>query len=147
MEIKEISAREVYSSPEFDQIVRDYAQEGGNPDLGNAVPSLEFYDRMEKSGSLRCAAAFDGDRIVGIVFVLATVYPHFGKIVASVESIWLAKSHRAGGVGLRLIRKAQDLARDMGACGVYFGARVDSRLGQLYSRLFTPMNTIFWKKI
>lgn len=147
MELKDVSAKTIYESPEFAQIVEDYAAESGNPDLGEAVPEIEFYDRMERADMLRCVAAYDGDRIVGIVVVVVTKYPHFGKPVASVESMWLARSHRAGGAGLRLIRRAQVVAKEMGAVGIYFGARAGSRLAELYGRLFTPMNTLFWKKL
>ena len=147
MEVKDVSARVIYSSPEFDQIVRDYCEESGNPDLGEAVPALDFYERMEQADAVRCAAAYEGERIVGIVVVVTTLYPHFGKRIASVESLWLDRKHRAGGAGLKLIRKAQALAREMGAVGIYYGARSGSRLAQLYGRLFTPMNSLFWKKL
>lgn len=147
MELKEVSVGTIFESPEFGQIVEDYRNESGNPDLGEAVPSREFYERMASAGALRCVVAYDGSRIVGIVLVVATIYPHFGKTVASVESLWLDRSHRAGGSGLKLIRKAQEVARDMGAAGIYYGARVGSRQAELYGRLFTPMNTLFWKKL
>lgn len=147
MEVKDVPVRAIYSSPEFEQIVREYSEESGNPDLGCGCPALDFYERMEGSGALRCAAAYEGDRIIGFVIVVTTLYPHFGKLVGTVESIWLSREHRAGGAGIRLIRKAQDMAREMGAVGIYFGARSGSRLAQLYGRLFTPMNTLFWKKL
>ena len=147
MEVKDVPASAIWTSQEFEQIVRDYCEESGNPEIGEADPSIEYYQRMEKYGVLRCAAAYEGERIVGIVVVVTTLYPHFGKRVASVESLWLDRKHRAGGAGLKLIRKAQAMAREMGAVGIHYGARSGSRLAQLYGRLFTPMNSLYWKKL
>lgn len=147
MELRDVHARDVFASKEFGHIVEAYAAESGNPDLGEATPVLEFYERMEQAESLRFVAAFDGDKIIGVVVVVATLYPHFGKKVASCESLWLDKAYRDGYAGLKLIRKAQEVAREMGAVGIYFGARTGSRLARLYERIFTPMNTLFWKKL
>lgn len=147
MEIRTSSVADIRASAGFDDMVREYTKESGNPDLGEAAPSVEFYERMEAAGSLKCVGAFDGARLVGLIVVVASLYPHFGKTVATVESLWLHKDYRDGPAGLRLIRQAQEVAKSLGAVGMYFGARHGSRLEQLYSRLFTPMNVLFWKRL
>lgn len=147
MKIEPIPIKKLFEHPQFDEVVADYCNESGNPDLGSAMPTLEWYQRMEDAGLFQCCAAFDADRLVGIVTVVVTLYPHFGKLVGSVESIWLHKDYRKGVAGLRLINEAKRVAKDMGAVGVYFGARDGSRLARLYERIFTPMNRLYWTKL
>lgn len=147
MEIKSFTVSEVIQHPDFNAVVEDYTAESGNPDLGPGMPALDLYKQLESAGLFRVECAVDGDRLVGMVTVLVTVYPHFGKKVASIESLWLSKDYRKGPAGLKLIRRAQVMAKEMGAVGAYFGAREGSRLAQLYERIFTPMNRLFWVKL
>lgn len=147
MEIKSFTVSEVIQHPDFNAVVEDYTAESGNPDLGPGMPAFDLYKQLESAGLFRVECAVDGDRLVGMVTVLVTVYPHFGKKVASVESLWLSKGYRKGPAGLKLIRRAQVMAKEMGAVGAYFGAREGSRLARLYERIFTPMNRLFWVKL
>ena len=147
MKIEQIPVSQIFAHKDFSKVVEAYCSESGNPDLGSAMPSLEWYERMEGAGLFRICGAFDDDRLVGVVSVTAVFYPHFGKVVASCESIWLDKDYRKGTTGLRLINKAKAMAKEMGAVGIYFGAREDSRLSQMYERMFVPMNRLYWKKL
>lgn len=147
MELKRVPIAFVFEHKDFDQVVIDYCSESGLPDLGSAMPALDWYQNLEKVGALSCCVAVDGDNLVGVVVVVTTLYPHFGKLVGSVESLWLAKDYRKGSAGLKLIREAKAMAKEKGAIGVYFGARFGSRLAKVYERLFTLVNQLFWAKL
>lgn len=147
MEMRPMTVAEFFNRPEANDIIAEYTTESGNPDLGNAMPSQKQYEQMERSEILNVIGAFDEDSLVGFVTVVVTMYPHFGKLVGSVESIWLRKDKRAGGAGLRLLKAAFANAKERGAVGCYLGARFGSRQHKLYERLFQPMNVLFWKKL
>lgn len=147
MEMRPMTVAEFFERPEANDIIAEYTAESGNPDLGSAMPSQQQYEQMESSGILSVLGAFEGDSLVGFVSVVVTMYPHFGKLVGSVESIWLRKNKRAGGAGLRLLKAAFANAKERGAVGCYLGARFGSRQHKLYERLFQPMNVLFWKKL
>lgn len=147
MELKRVPISFVFEHKDFDQVVDDYCSESGIPDLGKAVPALDWYQNLENAGALSCCVAIDGNRLVGVVVVVTTLYPHFGKLVGSVESMWLAKGYRKGSAGLKLIREAKVMAKEKGAVGACFGARAGSRLAKLYERIFTPTNQLFWTNL
>lgn len=147
MEMRPMTVAEFFNRPEANDIIAEYTAESGNPDLGSAMPSQQQYEQMESSGILSVLGAFEGDSLVGFVSVVVTMYPHFGKLVGSVESIWLRNDKRAGSAGLRLLKTAFANAKERGAVGCYLGARHGSRQHRLYERLFQPMNVLFWKKL
>ena len=147
MELKFFSVDEIAEHPDFPKVVEAYTSESGNPDLGKGAPAIEHYKMLESAGMLHVEGAVDGDRLVGLIVLVVSLYPHFGVKVGSVDAIYLDKDYRQGAAGLKLIRRIEHVAKEMGAVGVYFGARRDSRLAKLYDRLFTPMNALWWVKL
>lgn len=137
--------RELVALPEWDVLCAAYADESGNRDLGAARPKLDLYAAFERQGLLRCIVALDdGGALVGLLVMLLQDHPHYSQPVAHVDSIFLDKAHRRGAAGLRLVRRALDVAREEGARGCYFSAPEGSRLARLYGRLFKPTDRIFW---
>ena len=146
MEIKEISFTQLFEYPGFDEFCAEYAEESGNADLGHALPNKDFYLTLESLDKCFCIGAFDGPDLVGFCVLIIQEHTHYSKIVGWCDSIWIAKPHRKGYAGLKIIREAQALARDKGAVGVYFSAPEGARLSMLFERLFQPKDRVYWAK-
>ena len=97
---------------------------------------------------MHSVGAFDGDRLVGFVNYVTTTIPHFqGKRLASSESLWVDLDYRRAGVGRALIEAAERFAKEDGCYGFYWGVKKGTRAEQLFEKVATPMNTLFWKKL
>ena len=106
-------------------------------------PSPDEYIAAEKSGAFIPVGVFEGGRIVGGVNIMIHRIPHYQEVLASVESIFLAKEFRHGTAGLRLLREAEKVAREAGAQVLMVGTRCGSRFEELCRCLYTPVNTVF----
>lgn len=148
--IQHATVAAVFNSPDFDALCAEYAEEAlRNPALANTVPDREMYDRLDAAGMLAVLVAVSDDNaMVGFASVLmAPCMHHAGKLVATVETLFLAKAHRKGGAGLALLREAEALAKHVGAAGLYASAPVGGSLERILPRIgYTHVNTIFWKE-
>ena len=78
------------------------------------APDWDAYAALEAAGLLHgFAASVDGE-LVGFIAVLAAKLPRYAEPIAVSESFFVAKAHRRTGAGLRLLRAAEDKARDAG---------------------------------
>lgn len=106
-------------------MIAAYADECCIPD---AVPQWEMYRAMESAGLLTCFGAYVPGKLVGFVSVIASVMPHHGKLVATVESLYAAPEYRDSGAGNELMAAAKKHARDAGCVCLTYTARVGSKL-------------------
>lgn len=111
------------------------------------APNPDEYVAAEKAGGMVPVGAFDGDRLVGGVNIMIHRIPHYAEVLASIESIFLAKEYRQGTTGLRLLRAAENVAREAGAKVLMIGTRCGSRFEELCRRRYTPVNTVFQAKL
>lgn len=144
IEIRPCTVTEVEQSASLQQLLSDYARESSLPELGNASAHFETYRGMEAAGLLRIIGAFGPD-LVGFAAVLVYGLPHYGgRRVASTESIFVAPAARAGGTGLKLLRAAEEMARDLGAAALLVSAPVGGRLAQVLPRSgYRESNRVF----
>ena len=149
MQQRAVSFDDLTAAPNWDDVCKAYAQEGGNPEFGEPEVDVEHYKRMEAAGLLHVEAVFaEGGALVGFVTGLPSPYPHFSHIVMfAVDALWVRKDYRKRGVGMRLIRAVQRRAKALHCNGVLFGAKNGSDAYRLYMRLFKPMNTLFWGEV
>jgi GNAT superfamily N-acetyltransferase len=132
--IRPCRVADIENAPTIDALVAEYAEEAGVPEMGPADPQWEQYHKLEDAGVMYCFGVWDGETLVGMCHVLITSVPHFGIPFASFETFFVTKSHRAGGAGLRLLRAAEDLARDFGLKHVMATAPVESVLATVLPR-------------
>lgn len=145
---KPISVKEAFTSPNFAELATEYRNESGNPYLPQK-PNREHYENLERSGALFGLGAFDNSELVGFGAFLLINLPHHSELLASFESLFLAKEYRKGTAGLRLIRALRDYAKEKGAVGVYYGCRAGSRLERLFDRLpnVERMDVVFYEAL
>lgn len=145
---KNISVSEIFSLKGFDELTSEYMEESGNPFLPKN-PDPDYYQKLEEKAGFLVIGVFDADRLVGFGSFVLTVVPHYSKITASVESVFLSKPYRRGSEGLRLLRAVSTLAKKQGASGIYWGCRSGSRLEGVFEKQkrFKRLNTVFYEAL
>ena len=147
-EVKRITFAELTASAEWDGLVSEYADECQIAGLPRCKHDSSTYYLLENSGAINFAAAFVGDTLVGFAALLVTQLPHYSRIVAVVESIFVAKQHRGSGAGMMLIREMESLAKDNEAIGILVSAPKGGRLNALMPNIgYTHTNEVFFKGI
>lgn len=147
-EVRRITFAELTASAEWDGLVSEYADECQIAGLPRCKHDSSTYYLLENSGAINFAAAFVGDTLVGFATLLVTQLPHYSRIVAIVESIFVAKQHRSSGAGMMLIREMESLAKDNEAIGILVSAPKGGRLNGLMPNIgYTHTNEVFFKGI
>ena len=141
------SVQFIFDDPLFEALCEECAEEAPrNPALGGTVPDRAIYDQLEAAGMIYpLAAVTDNGELAGFASVLLCASGHHaGKVVATTESLFVAKAHRKGGAGLALLNTAADFAKSVGAAGLYVTAPAGGPLGRILPRLgYTETNRIF----
>lgn len=144
--IAQATLAEIEESPEIDALLAEYAAESANDDIGPACPQIQTYKAMEAAGLFRAFAARVDGRLVGFMFLLLPVLPHFGKLVGVSESYFVAAEHRKTGAGLRLLHAAEAVAREAGAAGVLVSAPTGGILERVMPGVgYRETNRVFFK--
>jgi GNAT superfamily N-acetyltransferase len=133
-----------------DDLLTEYAAECSIPEIGETCPQREIYDRMESSGLMHSFGVFDCDRLVGFATLLVFVLPHYGKKIANVESLFLAKPYRHGGTGRWLLGAIESIAAQMGCTAVLYNARRESRFERFLNampELYLRTNSVFLRAL
>ncbi len=97
MEIRDIQLQDLFNDPAYPALRDEYSGESGNPELGRARISVDYYRAAEASGTLFIVGAYEDGALVGWAVSFMTGHPHYGKWVAVVDSIFLTKESRRGG--------------------------------------------------
>lgn len=144
--IKPITADEFEQADDLVELLAQYAVESSIHGLGEINVRFDIYRQMEAVGALHTLAAYREGRMVGFLALLVSVLPHYGALTATTESFFVTQSARAGGTGLRLLRAAEDKARELGAVGLLVSAPAGGRLAQVMPRIgYGHTNEVFFK--
>lgn len=123
--VRQVAWNEILGDANFAALMAEYADECSIPEIGAPAPDREAYDMLERSGYMQCFGAYDGN-LVGFAVVLTAVVPHYSQRIATVESVFVAKGHRASGIGAALLRKIERHARAKQCRALMFSAPVGS---------------------
>ena len=143
-----ISVSEVFSSQCFAELSAEYRDEClRNPNLFGAKPDFEAYKTLEEIGMLKTVGVFIGAELVGVCAILISSVPHYHKrVIASTETLFVAKKNRASKAGMMLINSAESVALDAGADGLYVTAPVGGRLEKLMPHVgYHQTNSVFFR--
>lgn len=137
---------EIEASPDLPALLAEYADESANDDIGPASPQIPTYRAMEAAGLFHAFSAQLDGRLIGFMFLLLPVLPHFGKKVGVTESYFVAAEHRKTGAGLRLLQFAEKVALANGAVGILVSAPTGGRLEHVMPGIgYRETNRIFFK--
>lgn len=130
------------------ELIAEYAAECSIPGIGAIDPQQAIYEALEHSGMLQSFAAFSGDKMVGFANILTPVLPHYGKTVATVESIFMAKSSRGTGLGRRLMETVEDYAAQAECTGILYSSPSGGELEKLLDSKpdYQRTNAVFYRR-
>lgn len=132
----------------LDTLFAAYKQESSIPGLGACNVRMDLYRQIEATGALHTFAAYRGDDLVGFLSMVVTVLPHYGALVATTESFYVAQDARAGGTGIKLLRHAEQHARRLGAVGLLVSAPHGGRLAKIMPRAgYQETNRVFFREL
>ncbi|MEX3630325.1 MAG: GNAT family N-acetyltransferase [Burkholderia sp.] len=146
--IRPCACDDVFNAPNFADLAAEYQSEAArNADLFGRPPDLEGYKRLEANGVLHALGVFYGEMVVGFAGLLVTPVLHFqGRLIGTVESLFVASGYRAGGTGTALLRAVEDRARDLGAVGLYITSPADGRVAAILPRSgYRETNRTFYR--
>ena len=130
----------------FYRLVEEYAEESKMRGMPQPDFDVEMYKKLGSMGIMQCLAAKDGDELVGFMVLLATVVPHYSKMVVTTESLFVGKSHRKGGAGMKLIKEAEAFAVKKGAVGILLSAPEGERLADIAPKIgYVKASNVFFK--
>jgi GNAT superfamily N-acetyltransferase len=145
MTIEQCSVRDILDSKE---LISEYASECSIPAIGPIEPQPYIYEAIEASGIMAAFMVRDEGRDVGFAVMLMPVLPHYGKKVATIESLFIAKDSRRSGAGRELMRAVEDHAKAAGCAGILYSAPVGGQLERLLeaSKPYQRTNSVFFRK-
>lgn len=149
--IRRVSYSEILGAVDAQALLEEYSAECSIPQIGEIKPQPATYAQLEAAGFLECLGVFDEDedRLIGFAAVLAIVNPHYGEKLATVESLFVAKLHRAGGAGVALIEAIEQHARQAGCVAILYTAPAYSRFAVLLAagRAYSCTNLVYCRRL
>ncbi len=149
IEIRPCTVLDIEAAPNLEALLAEYAAESSNPEIGPVSAQIPVYRQLEAAGMLHAVGAFQDDTLAGFVFVLVSVLPHYGRKVATSESLFVAAVARSTGAGMRLLHEAEHLARKHGATAFLLSAPAESQLDKVMRGLhsYRLSNVVFIKEL
>jgi GNAT superfamily N-acetyltransferase len=146
MEIRAVRYTAILDAKE---LLSEYAKECSIPEIGEANPQRDLYERMEATGLMHTFGAFHMEQLIGFASVLLYVLPHYGRKVATMESLFVTRPKRTLGAGRKLMRVVEDFARREGCEVLMYSARAGTRLERLLLLLTTykRTNSVFLRRL
>nr|CCA83780.1 conserved hypothetical protein, putative phage acetyltransferase [blood disease bacterium R229] len=146
MSVRHATVAEIEEAPNLAALLAEYAAESANDEIGSANPQIDTYKAMEGMGLLQAFGAYCGRDLVGFLFLLLPVLPHFGRKVGVTESYFVASHYRSTGAGLALLREAEKASEAAGGAGVLVSAPVDGILSRVLPGVgYRETNRVFFK--
>ena len=145
--IKPVSFSAWLGTEEAKPLIAAYAQECSIPAIGEVNPQPETYAAMERAGLMQSFAAYDGG-LVGFANVLTPILPHYGKRVATVETLYVSKEGRKRGIGRELMLAIERYALSLNCAGVLYSSPSGGQLERvLEAKKYLRTNAVFFKKL
>ena len=149
LDIRQITIDDLRFAPGVDDLLREYAKECGIAGLPKPKAEWLTYARLEHHGALHVVGAYLDDELVGFCHVLVSLNPHYSRLLAVTESLFVAAAHRGTGAGLALLREAESIARERGAAGLLISAPTGGSLAAVLERSkgFRETNRVFFREL
>lgn len=146
--IRPSTVAELEAAPAFPDLLAEYAAESAIEGMPPPSAKMETYRALHDAGLLHVLAAWVDGVLAGFITVLAAPLPHYGRTVAVSESFFVARAHRSTGAGLKLLRAAENKARELGSPGLLVSAPYEGDLFRVLPRIgYAETNRVFFKKV
>ena len=141
-----IAFDELEGDPQWPGLVAEYAHECHIAGMPPCDYQGDIYRAMEKTGMVRLIGAYLDGTLVGFCNLLVSRLPHYGKVVGTAESLFVAKAHRRTGAGIGLIRTAERTCAEAGAVAMLMSAPASGSMERLMPHLgYRHTNTVFFR--
>ncbi len=146
--VRKVTFDDLASCGNFPDLVREYEAESKAIGLPPVDDKWAQYRAIEPSGFFHLYAAFLGQHLIGFMAFLLPVIPHYGVTIAVAESFFVGQRFRKGGAGLKLLRAAEEHARQAGSPALMASAPIGGRLAEVLPRLgYRETNRVFLKEL
>lgn len=99
-------------------------------------PDREAYEALDEVGMLRIYTARDGVRLVGYAAYILREHLHYRSSMQAVQDVlFLDKDYRLGGLGMRLMKYADEELAKAGAQVIFHHTKVAHDFGPLLERM------------
>lgn len=145
IEIKRIPVEEFISASELHA---EYSDECSMLEIGIARPNESLYRRLDASGALRCFGAYLDDKLIGYANLLVYELLHYIETIGTVESLFVAKDHRATSAWTALKLAVKEHGRNAGCVVVLVTCPVGGALEKVLdaSKDSVRTNSVFmWR--
>jgi GNAT superfamily N-acetyltransferase len=144
IEIERVCSADVLASL---VLIAEYAVECSIPAIGKINPQPDTYAAMEKAGLLHSFMAYECGGKVGFAMVLTPILPHYGKRLATIESIFVAKAHRRSAAGQALMNAVERFAKQLGCAGILYSSPAGGKLERLLEahKEYQRTNAVFYR--
>ncbi|WP_348269753.1 GNAT family N-acetyltransferase [Edaphobacter paludis] len=145
IEIKPATSGDVLDST---SLIAEYAAECSIPAIGEINPQRETYSLMENAGLLHSFMVLENGEKIGFAMVVTPIMPHYGKRVASIESLFITKNRRRSGAGLELMRAVEQAVKQLGCVGILYSSPAGGQLERLLeaSKAYQRTNAVFFRR-
>ncbi|MFV0602037.1 MAG: GNAT family N-acetyltransferase [Brachymonas sp.] len=148
--VEQSTVEAITSDAAFPALAREYAAEADAAHLGDhpcATGNLATYRDLEAAGVVHSFAVRIDGALVGFAAVLLAEHPHFSRLLATLDTIFVRASARECGAGARLLAHIERFAREAGAAGMYVSAPAGGQLEQVMhrNRHYRQTNAMFFK--
>lgn len=116
------------------ELMREHWEETESHVQSGPAPVAEAYRMMERQNIVIAFGAFDGTELIGYVILFVVPHHHYGFLFAQHDVLFVRKDKRTSSAGWRLIRAAEDAARDRGALFVTWHAKHGSGLAAAFGK-------------
>jgi GNAT superfamily N-acetyltransferase len=136
------------TSPEITALLAEYAGEAAIAGLPTPTARWDAYAALELAGLLYVFTATDDGKLVGFINVLVAPHTHYVQPLATSESFFVTRTHRAGGVALRLLALAEKKAAEFRCESLLVSAPSGGKLAEVLPRLgYAETNRVFFKQV
>ncbi len=127
-------------------LIAEYAAECSISAIGPIDPQPHIYEAMENAGVSQCFAVLLDGQIVGFSNVLMTILPHYGRKMATIESLFVSKAHRNTSAGADLMKTVEAHVKDAGCVGILYSAPAGGQLERLLKckKRYKRTNAVFY---
>lgn len=129
--IRRCTVAEIECNHNTPALLAEYAAESAIGGLPKPNARMDIYSAIEATGAMVVLGAFLADHLVGFLVMVVTTNPHYGVRLAVTESFFVANEHRGTGAGIKMLRQAEQMAKDFGAVGILVSAPSGGRLADV----------------
>ena len=133
---------------ELAELAPDHWEEVGRPDIPLDI-NWGLLHILEDAGALHVLTARDDGELVGYVIHVAAPATHYNIIQACDDGHYLKPEYRKGWAGMRMIRAAEEMLRDLGVKTISYHqkTRPDIDKGAVFERLGYELTERIYRKV